>query len=219
MGWDGSGSFSRNAGFATGANVWEQAAEADRDIRADDQDTHDQDLAEGLENCLTRDGQNSPTANLPMNDKKHTGVADATEDAEYASWGQVLGLVGRYYAPAAVGGTGDAIQLTTDPELTAYRAGLIVRFIVEANNTGNTTLQVDALTAPRVRKVAGYDLDSDDWRVGDWVEVTHDGVDWQWTGGTNARAAGQKLLADQDAYDALTGDEPYAGVEYLIPDA
>lgn len=89
MSWDGTGNFVRNAGFASGANVWEQAEQADRDIRADDQDTHDQDLADGLENCLTRDGQNSPNANLPMNGKKHTGVANADEDDQYAAWGQV----------------------------------------------------------------------------------------------------------------------------------
>ena len=211
----GDGSFVRDAGFATGPDIWRQAAAADRDIRADDHDTHDEDLATGLENCLTRDGQNSPTGPLPMNGQKHTGVADASEANEYAAYGQLLALTGRTYAPGAVGGTGDAVQLTTAPVLTAYRAGLIVRFIVEANNTRNTTLQIDALTAPRVRKVAGYDLDADDWRIGDWVECTHDGVDWQWTGGTNAAAIGRKVVTEA-AYDAYNDPEPYPGVLYLF---
>ena len=211
----GDGSFVRDAGFATGPRIWQQAAEADRDIRADDADAHDEDIATGLENCLTRDGQNSPTGPLPMNGQKHTGVADAAANNEYATLGQLLALTGRYYGPTAVGGTANAVRLTTAPVLTAYRAGLIVRFIVEANNTGDTTLQVDALTAPAVKKVAGYEMDADDWRAGDWVECTFDGVDWQWTGGTNASAIGRKVVTET-AYDAYSDPEPYPGVLYLF---
>lgn len=215
MPWRGDGTPVRDAGFATGPTVWQQAEQADRDIRADDADEHDQDLVDMIANCLTRDGQNSPIVNLPMNDKKHTGVADASADNEYAAWGQVLRVTGRLYVPAAVGGTGNAVRLTTNPAITAYSAGLVARFIVKANNSGNTTLQIDALTAPRVRKVRGYDLDPNDWITGDWVEVTHDGVDWQWTGGTNHRAAGEKRLTEA-AYDALTDPEPYPGVAYVF---
>ena len=44
-------------------------------------------------NCITKDGQNSPSANLPMNAHKHTGVADAAAATEYAAYGQLLALV------------------------------------------------------------------------------------------------------------------------------
>ena len=89
MSWDGSGNFTRSNGVSTGPTTWAQAEQAGRKIRSDDFDTHDQDIADGLENCLTRDGQNSPSANLPMNNRKHTGVADASARTEYAAWGQV----------------------------------------------------------------------------------------------------------------------------------
>ena len=215
MPWRGDGTPVRDAGFASGPTVWQQAEQADRDIRADDADEHDQDMVDMIANCLTRDGQNAPTVNLPMNDKKHTGVADASANNEYAAWGQVLGVVGRYYAPAAVAGTGDAVRLTTNPVLTAYRAALVARFIVKARNSGATTVEIDALTAPAVKKVGGYDLDPDDWRIGDWVEITHDGMNWQWTGGTNIRAGGEKQLTEA-AYNALSDPEPYPGVAYVF---
>ena len=209
MPWRGDGSFVRDAGFATGPTVWQQAEQADRDIRADDADEHDQDFAEGLENCLTRDGQNSPSVNLPMNDKKHTGVADASANDEYAAWGQVLGVVGRYYAPAAVGGTADAVVLTSNPVLASYRPGLVARFRVKANNTEAVTVQIDALSAPAVRKSGGDALVADDWKTGDWVEITHDGTNWQWTGGTNAGGGLTAVsVADEAAYNALARKVP-----------
>ena len=89
MSWSGDGSFNRTDGVRTGATTWQQAAAANENIRADHADVHDEDLATGLEACLTRNGENSPTANLPMNAKKHTGVADATANNQYAAWGQV----------------------------------------------------------------------------------------------------------------------------------
>ena len=88
MPWNGSGRFSRTNGVGSGPTTWGQAEQADRDIRSDDHDTHDQDLADGLELAILRDGQNSPTQDLPMNSKKHTGVANATADNQYAGWGQ-----------------------------------------------------------------------------------------------------------------------------------
>ena len=93
MPFDGNGVFRRTDGVRTGQTVWQQAATAGENIRADHADVHDQDIAAGLEGCLTRDGQNAPTANLPMNAKKHTGVADAENDDEYAALGQVKNLI------------------------------------------------------------------------------------------------------------------------------
>ena len=88
MSWSGNGAFVRTNGVQSGARTWQQARDAGRNIRADDQDNHDEDLAQGLENCLTRDGQNAPSQNLPMNSKRHTGVQNAVNDSDYAAWGQ-----------------------------------------------------------------------------------------------------------------------------------
>lgn len=55
------------------------------------------DLTTGINTCLTKDGQNAATANLPMGGFKHTNVADATADTHYASYGQVKTNFPRIY--------------------------------------------------------------------------------------------------------------------------
>ena len=41
-------------------------------------------IATALTDSIAKDGQTNPTANLPMNAKKHTGVAAGTARTEYA---------------------------------------------------------------------------------------------------------------------------------------
>ena len=48
------------------------------------------DLIAGLGQTITRNGQSPATANLPMGGFKHTAVADATSDDQYAAYGQVM---------------------------------------------------------------------------------------------------------------------------------
>ena len=119
MPWNGSGDFVRTDGTRTGATVWSQARDASVLVNAPDADTHDEDVGTGLENCLTRDGQNSPSANLPMNAKKHTGVADATANTEYATYGQLLALTSPFVGATNVGGTATAIMLAPSPAVTS----------------------------------------------------------------------------------------------------
>ena len=97
MPWNGSGQFNRTNGVFTGATVWDQSRVAGRTVRSDDHDTHDEDIATGLENTVTRDGQNQPSANLPMGGFRHTNVDDAAARNEYATASQVQdqGLVVR----------------------------------------------------------------------------------------------------------------------------
>lgn len=89
MAWDGSGNFVRRNGAASGAALWNATDALDRPIRTDDHDMHDEDLAQGIENCIARDGQNTPSSNLPMGGRRHTGVQNAVDDTDYAAWGQV----------------------------------------------------------------------------------------------------------------------------------
>jgi hypothetical protein len=49
----------------------------------------------GLTNCITRDGQSPPVANLPMGGFKLTGLTNGTADTDSAALGQVLGLRGQ----------------------------------------------------------------------------------------------------------------------------
>lgn len=78
MPFDGNGSFSR-------VMNWVQDAAAAIKIKADRHDQNDDDIAAGLTNCITKDGQTQPTNNLPMNGKKLTNLGDPTADTDAAN--------------------------------------------------------------------------------------------------------------------------------------
>lgn len=71
MAWDGSGNFTRSNGTQTGSETWADARDAGNNITASQHDTHDQDLADGINACLTKNGETKPTADFKPN-------ADAT---------------------------------------------------------------------------------------------------------------------------------------------
>jgi hypothetical protein len=48
------------------------------------------DIATALTNCITRDGQSTPSANLPMNAKKFTGLAAGTSAGDSVRYEQVV---------------------------------------------------------------------------------------------------------------------------------
>jgi len=84
MAWSG-GTFTR----ANGVTEWQDDAALGVGIEAGLHDAQDNDLATGINTCLTKDGQNTPTANLPMGGFKHTGAAAATANGQYITYDQV----------------------------------------------------------------------------------------------------------------------------------
>ena len=85
MGWSG-GTYTKGNN-ATGG--WTGDASLGIGIEAGRHDTQDDDFATGINTCLTKDGTNSPSANLPMGGYKHTGVAAASGNDEYTTQGQL----------------------------------------------------------------------------------------------------------------------------------
>ena len=139
MGWSG-GTYTRARDFT------DDDANGIKMLSANFDEEHDS-IETGLNNCLTKDGTNSPSANLPMASKRHTGIADAVERTEYASLGQVQDGFGK---AAATGGVANNYTLTLSPTLTAYSDGLIVVFKAHASNTGGSDLNIDSLGAKSI---------------------------------------------------------------------
>ncbi len=75
MAFNGSGLFVRLYNWVSDRN-------ANIKIRADRMDAEMDGIATGLSNCITRDGQSTVTADIPFNNKRLTGVADATDDTD-----------------------------------------------------------------------------------------------------------------------------------------
>jgi hypothetical protein len=140
-GWNGSGTWAR-------AYDWTTERDAGYNIDATKFDAENDAISDGINNCLTKDGQNAPTANLPMGGYKHTGVADGTAANHYATLGQIQGGAQRWGGTA--GGTANAQTINLTPAITSYTAGLIVTFFPAATNTGAMTLNVNGLGVKNV---------------------------------------------------------------------
>lgn len=90
-------------------------------IRADRMDGQDGDIADGLTDCVTRDGQSAATANLPMGTFKHTGVGLASSRTDYLRASQAQDNDLTYFLTT---GTIDSYVLTPSPAVTALTPGL-----------------------------------------------------------------------------------------------
>ena len=67
---------------------------ADRDagiaMLASRHDNEDDNLAAGINNCLTKDGQNTPIATLPMAGFRHTGAGVGVDGSDYSTMSQTF---------------------------------------------------------------------------------------------------------------------------------
>jgi hypothetical protein len=84
-GWNGLGVFVR-------AMNWVADKAAAIKITASRMDTEFDNYKTGLENCITRDGQTPPTADIPWNSKKITGLATGVSSTDAINLGQLSGL-------------------------------------------------------------------------------------------------------------------------------
>ena len=93
MPWS-NGVYTRSNGVFTGATVWASDASVGTNITTSHHDTHDQDIATGLNNCVTVDGLNQIAANF-------VSTADGAYNLGSASfrWGNA------YFAGNVTGGT------------------------------------------------------------------------------------------------------------------
>ena len=87
MGWNGTGTFTRSNGTNSGIDTWQDDAASSTKILADRHDTHDQDLADGIQNCLTKDGQSKATAHIlpATNSTYNLGSSLVQWDTVYAT--------------------------------------------------------------------------------------------------------------------------------------
>lgn len=115
------------------------------------------DVANEITNSIARDGQSPPTANLPMGGFIHTGVGNAIQRTNYASFGQVQDNIPIWSGTA--GGTADALTIAPTIAVAAYTAGQRFEFIAaSANATTTPTIVVSALTAKTIVDRAGNAL-------------------------------------------------------------
>lgn len=166
MGWSG-GTFSR-------VHDWTTDAGSAINIEASRMDAEDDNFATGINTCLTKDGQNSPTANLPMGGNRHTGVGNAAALTDYASAADVIDNHLTYYVTT---GSSNAYVLTPSPSIGAYAEGQILYFRANHTNTGASTLNVNSLGAIAIEWNDGTALSAGDITLGEYYAVIYDAND------------------------------------------
>jgi len=140
MAWSG-GTFSR----ALGANQWANDAAANVGIEAGIHDTQDNDLATGINACLNKNGQNSPTVDISMGGFKFTNAGVATATTHFATLGQVQNGTAVYCGTS--GGAANVQTLSPSPAISSGVGGQRFSFIAGFTNTSTVTINTSGLGA------------------------------------------------------------------------
>ena len=214
------GTFSRTDGTRTGSTVWTQARDAGVKIVSSGHDTHDQDIAGGLNALLLRNGENTPTANLPMATKKHTGVGNGTARTDYLAVGQLQdGAVN--YAAATVSSS-NVYVATLAPAVTAYTTGMMVHLEFAAINTASATINLNGVGAKTIKDIYGNALIGGELTAGGIMALIYDGTDMLIAGDNPLRGClvstkGQSLTHNTMTQCAwASGDEQFDPLGMLI---
>lgn len=142
MAWSG-GSFSRTNGDNTGTTTWAQDEADGFGITSGRHDTHDQDLATGINACLTKDGANTPSTN--------------------PSW-----IHNAHYLGTS-GGSSNAYTATPSISISAYSGGRFFWFFPNHDCTGASTMNISSVGTRNIKKQFGgalYDPSPGDIRSG-----------------------------------------------------
>ena len=201
MPWNGSGVFTRLYSWVARRD----AGSPTNIIGATEMDAEFDGIVDGLENCVTLDGQTTPSANLPMGGFRHTNTGAATSRTSYGRVAEIQD--GTIWKAASPGGTGDAMTGTVTPAPSAYTAGMIVQIIAPGTNTVTTpTININALGAKTIRKHQAA-LVAGDITSGDTLWLVYDGTYFEYIN--------PKLYATD--LNSLTTDSTGGAVADFIP--
>ena len=156
------------------------------------------DLATGLSTAITKDGQTTVTANIPMSTYKFTGLGVGSAATDSANLSQVQSTVTKLLN--SVSGA-DTITATASPTLAAYAAGQMFYFVAAGDNTTSVTLNIDALGAKAVTRDGSTALVAADIKSGEVIVVVYDGTRFQVVSQLNS--AGNATFANVSITSAL----------------
>ena len=216
MPWSG-GAFTRTNGVHTGSTLWAQDREAGTKILASRHDTHDQDLADGINSTLEKSGSNAATGNLNIGSNRLTAVADGTAKTDAATVNQIQSNAPAFQATDT--GTANAYVVALSPAVTAYAAGQAVTFKAGAASTTASTLNVNGLGVKAIKKLHDQDIASGDIESGSIVTVVYDGTNFQMTSQVATEASGVSLSGSTaNTVTTVTGADALIGEAKLLFD-
>jgi len=133
------------------------------------------DLATGLSTAITKDGQTTVTANIPLAGFKITGLGAATVGTDAVQYGQIQSNTDKL---VTVSGT-DTLTGSVTPALTAYAAGNLFSFVVANTNTGAVTINIDGVGSKSITRTGSTALVAGDMVAGEVVLIEYDGTRFQ----------------------------------------
>jgi len=176
MGWSG-GTYTRSDGVFTGTSIWQSNRDAGTKIVADRHDTHDQDIATGLNQAINKDGSNAFTGAANLGSQKITALADGTAHTDGVNAGQIQD--GGLIFQATDSGSANTYAIALTPAVTAYVAGQVFHFKAANASSGASTLNVNALGAKNIKKKNDQDIAAGDIEQNAIVSVIYDGTSFQ----------------------------------------
>lgn len=192
MPYNGSGSFSL-------IYNWQQDALNGIDISSSRMMGQENDIAAGLSLCITKDGQQTPVANLPMGGFRLTNMGNANAQGNAVSVQDVQN--GSLVTLTTVAGT-DTITANTAPSITAYATGQRFQFLAAGANTTNAvTLNINGFGAKNVMKAGPAGLVAiapGDIGAGTFPSVVYDGTQFQLQTQSTSSIVGRNRLINGD---------------------
>lgn len=167
------------------------------------------DLASGLSNTLTKDGQNPATADISLGNHKATNVSNATLRTDAVNAGQVQD--GSPTFLTSVSGTNTITASLINPSLVTYATGMMVKFIASGSNSGAVTININGIGAVALTKTGSTALVTGDIIAGSTIIAMYDGTRFQLSsgaGGGGAKAGGviyENTTALTSNYTLTTG--------------
>ena len=135
-------------------------------------------LAAGLSQTITKDGQSVVTQNTPWNGKLITNLGDAgaVKDA-LNGW---VAMTNKLTYAASVGGTVDAITIgTLSATDVTYTEGLHIWFKPTGANTGAVTVNINGLGAKNLTRTGAVALSASDLQTDSLACIMYDGTQFQ----------------------------------------
>lgn len=99
----------------------------------------EQDIADGLSDCITADGQTTVTNTIPMSGNQITLLASATTRTGAMNLGQYQDGSAAYSSASGI----NSYVGVLDPAITAYPNGMTARVYFPNTNTSSSTAQLD----------------------------------------------------------------------------
>jgi hypothetical protein len=175
------------------------------------------DLATGLSTAITKDGQTTVTANIPMSGFKITNLGAATVGTDAVRYSQIQSNTDKL---VTVSGT-DTLTGSVTPALTAYAAGNLFSFVVANTNTTAVTINIDGVGSKSITRTGSTALVAGDMVAGQVALIEYDGTRFQLLNGnsfTNLNVSGNETIGGTLTYGGVTLTAAVTGTGKMVLD-